>query len=197
MESKSAIDAGGFKRAALAARRNRLKLAVGLLVAAVGFLGGCAVMSPQIMSEADPALPFQMLTDKADDFEGRMVIVGGYVLEVRNRGQETVLVVLQAPLGGGQEPVSADRSEGRFMVQHDRFLDPEVFTKGRKITVGGVVRGVTTEDIGDEPYGYLTLESREIFLWEQELYPTGAIPRYDQPYRYYDPRHGGPYYPRY
>jgi outer membrane lipoprotein len=154
-------------------------------------------MSPQIMSEAAPALPFPMLAREADAFEGRVVVLGGYVLEVRNRGQQTLLVVLQAPLGGGQEPVNADRSEGRFMVRHDRFLDPEVFTKGRKVTVGGVVRGVTTEDIGDEPYGYLTLESREIFLWEQEAYPTGPYRLYDRSYRYYDPRYDDPRYPPY
>ena len=162
-----------------------------VLLTAGGWLTGCTVMSARTMAEADPPLPFPVLAAKAGDFEGRVVILGGYVIEVRNRGQQTVLVVLQAPLGSGQEPIDADRSQGRFMVRHDRFLDPEVFTKGRKITVGGVVQGVTPETIGEEPYNYLTLVSHEIFLWEREEYLPG--PSYDRPHPYDDIRYRRPY----
>lgn len=159
------------------------------LVLISGCLAGCGVMSSQIMDEAEPALPFTRLAARAHAYEGRVVILGGYVLEARNLGQATLLVVLQAPLDSSQEPVSADRSEGRFMVHHDRFLDPEVFTKGRKVTVGGVVKGVTDEMIGDRPYRYLTLASREIFLWEKEDYQPFANPRHSGPYPYDDPRY--------
>ena len=168
-----------------------------LFVMLTGWLSGCTVMSAQTMAEAEPTLPFPMLVARADDLQGRVVILGGYVLEVRNRGQQTVLVVLQAPLDEGQEPVNADLSQGRFMVHHDRFLDPEVFTKGRKVTVGGEVRGVTTEAIGDDPYDYLTLASREIFLWEQEDYLPGPVPLYDRRPPYYDPYYRRPYDRRY
>ncbi|MDJ0721552.1 MAG: Slp family lipoprotein [Desulfobacterales bacterium] len=180
------------------ATRRRPARAVAFIVAllsAGGWLTSCTVMSARTMAEADPPLPFPMLAAKAEDFEGRVVILGGYVLEVRNRGQHTVLVVLQAPLSGGQEPVDADRSQGRFMVLHERFLDPEVFTKGRKVTVGGVVRGVTTEAIGEDPYDYLTLASREIFLWEREEYLPG--PYFDRSHPYYDTRYRRPYDRRY
>lgn len=163
-----------------------MPLVAGLLLVLAAFLGGCTVMSSQTMAEAEPAIPFPRLVSRAHAYEGRVVVVGGYVLEVRNRGQATLLVVLQAPLGSGQEPLSADLSEGRFMVLHDRFLDPEVFTKGRKVTVGGIVKGLTPEVIGDQPYDYLTLASREIFLWEKEDYHPLANPRYSRPYPYDD-----------
>ena len=90
------------------ATRRRPARAVTFVVALLsvgGWLTGCTVMSARTMAEADPPLPFPMLAANAEDFEGRVVILGGYVLEVRNRGQHTVLVVLQAPLSGGQEPV--------------------------------------------------------------------------------------------
>ena len=173
-------------------------LGLGLLLVLGGFLGGCAVMSSQTMAEAEPAVPFPRLAARVHHYEGRVVVVGGYVLEVRNQGQSTLLVVLQAPLDSGQEPLSADLSEGRFMVVHEQFLDPEVFRKGRKVTVGGVVQGLTQELIGDQPYGYLTLASREIFLWEEEDYPPMTNPRYDSPYPYGDSRYEQPnYYRRY
>ena len=72
-----------------------------------------------------------------DTYRGQTVILGGHVIEVRNEAQQTVIVVLQTPLGSGQEPLPPDQSEGRFMLQHEGFLDPEVFAKGRTITAGG------------------------------------------------------------
>ncbi len=177
--------------------KRALPASLGLMGLMAGLLWGCTVMSSRTMAEAEPATSFPLLVARVDDFEGRLVIVGGYVLEVRNRGASTLLVVLQAPLGGGQEPLDADRSQGRFMVRHDRFLDPEVFTKGRKVTVGGIVRGLTREAIGDDLYGYLTLESREIFLWEKETYPPPARPPYYRPYPYDDPLTNRPYRYRY
>ena len=177
--------------------KRALPASVGLMGLMAVLLWGCTVMSSRTMAEAEPATSFPLLVARVDDFEGRLVIVGGYVLEVRNRGASTLLVVLQAPLGGGQEPLDADRSQGRFMVRHDRFLDPEVFTKGRKVTVGGIVRGLTREAIGDDLYGYLTLESREIFLWEKETYPPPAGPPFYRPYPYDGPLTDRPYRHRY
>ncbi len=188
---------GSHCRSPLQRVGERLSVIFGLIGLATGFFGGCGVMSSRTMAEAEPTVPFPLLVARADGFEGRTVILGGYVLEVRNRGASTLLVVLQAPLDGGQEPLDADRSQGRFMVRHDRFLDPEVFTKGRKVTVGGIVRGLTREAIGDDLYGYLTLESREIFLWEKETYPPPARPPYYRPYPYDDPLTNRPYRYRY
>jgi outer membrane lipoprotein len=71
------------------------------------------------------------------------------------------------------------------MLQHDGFLDPEVFAKGRTLTAAGEVTGVIRETIDHEPYDYILLASREIYLWErvEDLY------RYSYPYRspLYDP----------
>jgi outer membrane lipoprotein len=63
------------------------------------------------------------------------VILGGYILETKNLTDETIVEVLQAPLTFQVEPKSKDLSEGRFIVSHKGFLDPEVYNKDRKLTV--------------------------------------------------------------
>jgi outer membrane lipoprotein len=162
----------------------RCNILIVLLIAGLT-LQGCTVMSRKMTADALTDVSFTQLSHNADTFRGQTVILGGHVIEVRNEARQTIIVVLQTPLGYGQEPLPPDRSEGRFMLQHDGFLDPEVFAKGRTITVAGEVAGVIREMIDQEPYDYILLASREIHLWEraEDLY------RYPYPYRspLYDP----------
>ena len=110
----------------------------------------CSVISKQVRSEAvSPAVPFRHLIEEADTYSGRTVILGGYILETRNLEKETILKVLQVPLQVGEEPTTKDRSEGRFIVYHKGFLDPEVYKKDRAITAAGFVLGTVVEKIGE------------------------------------------------
>lgn len=158
---------------------NRLACMIVICLTAAG-LQSCTVISRPMMADALTDVRFAQLSQDAVIYRGQTVILGGHVIEVRNEAQQTVIVVLQTPLGSGQEPRPPDRSEGRFMLQHDGFLDPEVFAKGRTITVAGKVTGVIREMIDHEPYDYLTLESREIYLWEriEDLYRYRSYSRY-------------------
>jgi outer membrane lipoprotein len=139
-----------------------------------------------MMAEARTDVTFSQLRAETDRYKGQTVILGGHIIKVRNKIDETVILVLQSPLGSGQEPRPPDRSEGRFMLYCEGFLDPEIYAEGRTITVAGRVRGQTREAIGDEPYVYPTLEAREIYLWE----------RYEDLYRYQTPFYD-PWYYRY
>ena len=171
---------------------NRLTLTIVMLMTAL-WLQGCTVISQNMMAEALTDVSFPQLSRDVDTYRGQTVILGGHVIEVRNEAQQTVIVVLQTPLGSGQEPLPPDQSQGRFMLQHDGFLDPEVFAKGRTITAAGKVTGVIREAIDHEAYDYLSLESREIYLWEriEDLYRHRSYyrsPVYDPWYYRYPSR---------
>ena len=140
----------------------------------------CSVISHQVRSEADPPVPFQTLIWDADKFLGHTVILGGYILETKNLESETILKVLQTPLRFGEDPDLKKRSEGRFMVHHKGFLDPEVYSKDQVITVAGRVIGTTVEKIGDEQLQYLVIENREIYLWSN--YTNKPLYFYPWPY---------------
>ena len=140
----------------------------------------CSVISQQVRSEADPPVPFQTLIRDADKFLGHTVILGGYILETKNLESETILKVLQTPLRFGEDPDLKKRSQGRFMVYHKGFLDPEVYAKDQVITVAGKVIGTGVEKIGDEQIQYLKIENREIYLWSN--YTNKPLYFYPWPY---------------
>lgn len=148
----------------------------------------CSVISPEVRSEAQPPVAFQTLVAEADKFKGSTVILGGYILETRNLESETIINVLQVPLRAGEEPDQKDSSEGRFFVYYQGFLDPEIYSKDRVITVAGEVIGFGSEEIGGDRIHYLKIKNREIYLWPE--YETAPYPL--RPYPYY--RYGYPYY---
>ncbi len=104
------------------------------------------------------------------------------------------MTALQVPLSSGQKPGAKDRSQGRLIIVSTQFLDPEIYTKGRKITVAGKVVGSSQNEINTEPYAYLRLEAIEVYLWPQyRMTPTYYYP-YNAPYWFWnDPWYWRPY----
>jgi len=160
----------------------KLQVAFTLIILLV-LTSSCSVISHRIRSEADPPVPFQTLIRDADKFIGHTVILGGYILETKNLAAETVIKVLQTPLRLGDDPDLRKRSQGRFMVFHNGFLDPEVYSKDQVVTVAGRVIGTAEEKIGEELIQYLKIENREIYLWSN--YTNKPLYFYPWPYRHH------------
>ena len=166
---------------------HKIQMTFIIIIVALASMVSCSVISHQVRSEADPPVPFQTLIRDADKFLGHTVILGGYILETKNLESETILKVLQTPLRFGEDPDLKKRSQGRFLVYHKGFLDPEVYSKDQAITVAGRVIGTALEKIGDEQIKYLKIESREIYLWSNYT----NKPLYHDPWPY--PYHWTPY----
>ena len=149
----------------------------------------CTVISGKVRSEAAPPVPFKTLLEKAEEYTGRTVILGGYILQTENQASQTILKVLQTPFRVGEEPDLRDLSQGRFVVYFKGFLDPEVYARDRAITVAGTVIGSEVEKIGEERVRYLKIENREIYLWPEYT----NLPPYPRPYGRFG--HGYPNYP--
>jgi outer membrane lipoprotein len=159
----------------------------------------CAACAPaisrQIRDEAGTPPSFQDLVAHPEEYQGRVVVLGGYILEIQNEPVGSVVTLLQAPLDFENKPKSSDLSGGRFVVTTDRFLDPEVYVKDRQLTVGGRISGVREETVGGTTYRYPVIEAQEIHLWPKEVYqgPPPYYPFYGPAYPWYP--WGYPWYP--
>lgn len=152
-----------------------------LLSLAYACMTGCAsVPSRQFQQQVGPPIPFQELLEERETHKGEMVILGGYILETVNEPHGSLLTILQAPLDFRNKPKSQDLSGGRFLLRTEKFLDPEIYTKGCKLTVGGKVSEVLPQPLGNRLYRYPVIEAEELYLWPKET-------RYIRPYDpYYD-----------
>jgi outer membrane lipoprotein len=159
------------------ARKTLLALFVFGLLPGVAFATG---ISRQLLDEAGIPVLFEDLLSNPREYRGRVVVLGGYILEIQNEPGGSVLTVLQAPLDWRNKPKSPDLSQGRFFVTTKKFLDPEVYAKDRRITVGGLVVGAREQSVGEGTYRFPTIEAQELQLWPEQIYPAGpCYPCYD------------------
>ncbi|KAG9550800.1 hypothetical protein KCV01_g23232, partial [Aureobasidium melanogenum] len=127
---------------------------------------------------------------------GAKVRWGGEIIKTEPGPQQTCFFVLSEPLDSEARPTSnKQETQGRFVACRDGFYDPEVFVRGREITVTGTLRGAVTQKVGDFDYAYPRVEADVVYLWPKRV----PVNRY--PPGFYDPFWGpgfgpgwGPYY---
>lgn len=138
--------------------------------------------------------PVSAVTAQQGGSDGHTVRWGGSIIKTEPGPQETCFYVLARPLNDEARPESTGQNDtqGRFVACHSGFYDPEVFARGREITVTGVLHGAVTQKVGEYQYPYPRVEASVVYLW----------PKYNASYYYntgyYDPWWGwggGPWGP--
>lgn len=139
-----------------------------LLAALAASASGCApVISKGTIDGAMQEAGFSDLLRDPGAYEGRTLILGGAILSVENRKEDTVVEVLQTALARRLKPVDPDESGGRFLVRFEGFRDPALYAPGRLITVAGVIEGAWPGKIGEKSYYYPVLRPVEHHLWRE------------------------------
>ncbi len=134
------------------------------------FFSGCLPISKELRAQADKTLTFQDVFKNPEAYKGKIVIWGGEVVETINqRDGTTLIIVLQRSLDWTQEP-EFTRSEGRFVILVEGYVDPYVFKKGRRITVAGEIQGKQVMRLGELEYPSPLLLSKQIYPWREYYY---------------------------
>jgi len=159
-----------------------------MLCTPILLFSACApVISLQIMEQVDRNLSYGSLASRPDEAKGKMVLLGGTIVQTVPKPQETEIEVVQKQVNSSGEPYLTDKSEGRFLVVVNRFLDPAIYRSGRDITVAGEVQSSVLRRLGEIDYRYPVIAASEIYLWKEPFSPQG----YPYPYPF-----GYPYYRR-
>jgi outer membrane lipoprotein len=132
---------------------------------------GCTPISKELRAQTDRTLSFQQVFQNPEAHKNKIVIWGGEIIETLNQKDGTTLIViLQRPLDWMEEP-KFQRSDGRFIILVEGYVDPYVFRRGRRITAAGEILGRKVMRLGELEYPYPLLRSKQIYLWG-EYYPN-------------------------
>lgn len=100
----------------------------------------------------------------------QLVRWGGTIASVTNRPDgSTLLEIVSRPLYRDGRPIHDDRSDGRFLALVDTFLDPEIVSAGRDMTVLGNLTGKVSGTVGESIYLFPIVNVDDYRFWKPAL----------------------------
>jgi outer membrane lipoprotein len=145
---------------------------------------GCTyAISPEMVDQSDNTLTFRQLQADPDTFKGKIIILGGIIVQTSTTKHATIIEIVERPLDYWGKPKRTNKTEGRFLVVHNGYLDPMLFSPGSAITVAAEIEGTRGKSLGEIDYSYPVVVSKELKLWPRERQswdrPQWIDPLYD------------------
>jgi outer membrane lipoprotein len=162
-----------------------------LLVLLLIAVTGCAtVPKPLAVGPFTEVIPSAA---QNDNFVGQRVRWGGIIAKTGPDKNETCLEVVSYPLDSSARPLESDMTEGRFIACAPYFYDPEVYSKGREVTIIGNIQESTVRKVGEYEYRYPLVRAEVVYLWPKipyVYYGYHYYGGYNGSYGYWGPRYG-------
>jgi outer membrane lipoprotein len=139
-----------------------------LATSAASFLlaAGCAKpFPPDLLAKVEKNVTYQAFQDQPEQYDGKMLMFGGEIVETKNVENGAWIIVLQRPLDADGRPSWTTESGGRFLVLTKTFLDVDAFHPGRSLTVIGEVNGSQAMPLRGTEYWYPLLVAQQLYLW--------------------------------
>lgn len=166
---------------------------LGLSLLASLLVSACSSHIPPVISQSpDPSFSIEQVQANPDKHLNKTIRWGGVILKTDNKQDASYLTVIAFPLESSGRVNTSAQTNGRFIAKFTDFMEPEIYSQNREITLYGQVSSFETIKIGEYPYLYPVIEVTEHFLWPVRK----DNPDYDYPPYWYDPWYH-PFYPRY
>ncbi len=129
----------------------------------------CAHVVPQeLRQQVDKTVTRDEIFRNPDAFKGKMVIIGGIIMSTSTLEDKTYVEVLESPLDSYGKPKDIEESKGRFMVLYEGYLEPAIYSTGKRLTVFGEISGKRSGSIGEKTYDYPLIKAKELYLLKPE-----------------------------
>lgn len=171
---------------------NRLIYTTSLALVAGLFVSTCTTIPEQLNGEFPSLVP----KNTSEKSLGTTIRWGGAILETRPENEYTCFEILSKALETSMRPKNSDQDRGRFIACKPGFYDPEVFKKGREVTLTGKLIHMDVRKVGDYDYHFPVVDIDFMILWPKRrdrVYYQMYRPYYWH-YPYYGPYWRYPYF---
>jgi outer membrane lipoprotein len=130
----------------------------------IAFAGCVTAPKPLAVGSFAEVTPSAALSD---NFVGQRVRWGGSIANSEPGKNETCFEIVSHPLGSDARPLATDMTWGRFIACAPGFYDPEVYSKGREVTVVGNIQSTAVRKLGEFEYEYRypQINAETVYLW--------------------------------
>lgn len=169
---------------------NRLTCTASLTVMTGLLLSACTTIPEQLKGDYSSLVP----KEANEESLGTPVRWGGAILETRPENDYTCFEILSKELQTSMRPKNSDQAGGRFIGCKPGFYDPEVFKKGREVTLTGEIIHMDIRKVGDYDYHFPVVDMEFMILWPKRR--NRVYYGMYRPYYWHYPFYG-PHYWRY
>jgi outer membrane lipoprotein len=127
-------------------------------------------------------------------YKGQTLRWGGSIINVTNSKNKSQAQILFYPLNFYGKPQTGRESQGRFVINSTKFLDPAIYKEGNEITVTGILASKITQKIGEKNLTLPLLDIDHIHLWPK-LQPIDDGYYRHYPYHFNDSFYYNSFYP--
>lgn len=160
-------------------------------------LAACASAPEQIAFE-QPNLNFTQVAQNPAAYSEKEVRWGGIVARVENLEKDTLIEIVNLPLGRKARPVENQETGGRFIARVPGFLDPMIYEVGKEITVVGKLAKPMPGKVGEHKITFPVVDTRGHYLWKKRPnYEYVEVYSAWDPYWFYHRPYYWPYHYRY
>ena len=139
----------------------------------IGATAGCSPPFPkELLEKVENNVPFTALQKDPDKYAGKLLMIGGIIVDTKNLKEGTRIEVLQMTLDGEGRPEQTDDTGGRFLIVTQQFLDGAVYHRGRLITAVGEVAAPQVLPLGEIEYHYPVITAKALHLWSPYVGPS-------------------------
>lgn len=139
-----------------------------LMTLFIFMLFGCASSPGFDESKVNHSLTPKSVTTEAEATQDQTVLWGGVILSSKNLKESTQIEVLAYPLDSDHMPLRSKDPLGRFIIQHNDYLETTTYAEGRMISVVGNVSQRKTGKVGEADYVYPVILSKQLHLWSKD-----------------------------
>jgi outer membrane lipoprotein len=129
-------------------------------------LTGCASGPDKLAYQPESQLvPYAQALTAPTQYQSQPVRWSGLIVQTRVLAGSSEIEIVYLPLKSNGQPEQQETSPGRFMASVHGLLDPELYAKGRSITVLGHLGRSVEGKIGEQSYRFPRVVVDEHTLW--------------------------------
>jgi outer membrane lipoprotein len=137
-----------------------------LLSVIAWLLSGCASGPDKLAYQPESQLvPYAQALTAPTQYQSQPVRWSGLIVQTRVLAGSSEIEIVYLPLKSNGQPQQQETSPGRFMASVHGLLDPELYAKGRSITVLGHLGRSVEGKIGEQVYRFPLVVVDAHTLW--------------------------------
>ncbi len=137
-----------------------------------------AIFPPEVLEKVDRTVTFEQVMNHPDEYQGRVVELGGQILGSMVKGEEVqvlvrVLPIQTKPVYG---PVDRDGERGMFIIRYTGKVGEQDLQRGNMVIVIGPVLGGVVTSLTGVPVSRPTVRPECFHIWRTQGEPIEDYP---------------------